>query len=46
MDNICKYFKLIFRDGTTDVTRTVHFTNPTNDEKDSYTRVLMGNLDV
>lgn len=35
-----------YLDGTTDVTRTVHFSNPTNEEKSAYTRVLLGNLDV
>lgn len=35
-----------YLDGTTDVTRTVHFTNPTAEEKEMNTRVLMGNLDV
>jgi len=33
-------------DGTTDVTRTVHYTNPTPEEKDAYTRVLKGNLEI
>lgn len=35
-----------YLDGTTDVTRTFHFGKPTQQEKDSYTRVLLGNLDV
>jgi Xaa-Pro aminopeptidase len=35
-----------YLDGTTDVTRTFHFGNPTDAEKDAYTRVLLGNLDV
>ena len=35
-----------YLDGTTDVTRTFHFGNPTAEEKDSYTRVLLGNLDI
>jgi Xaa-Pro aminopeptidase len=35
-----------YLDGTTDVTRTFHFGNPTEQEKDAYTRVLLGNLDV
>ena len=33
-------------DGTTDTTRTVHFGTPTDREKEFYTRVLLGNLDV
>lgn len=33
-------------DGTTDITRTHHFGEPTADEKDAYTRVLLGNLDL
>ena len=32
------------RDGTTDVTRTVHFDTPHENEKEMYTRVLRGNL--
>jgi len=35
-----------YLDGTTDVTRTVHYTKPKNQEKDAYTRVLLGNLDL
>lgn len=35
-----------FRDGTTDVTRTVHFGTPTNYEKECYTRVLKGQLQL
>ena len=35
-----------YLDGTTDVTRAFHFGNPTPEEKDSYTRVLLGCLDV
>lgn len=35
-----------YLDGTTDVTRTVHFGNPTAEEKDRFTRVLKGNLAV
>jgi len=35
-----------YLDGTTDVTRTTHFGTPTAEEKDAYTRVLLGNLDV
>ncbi|KAF5269135.1 hypothetical protein FQR65_LT02435 [Abscondita terminalis] len=33
-----------FKDGTTDVTRTLHFGTPTDFEKDCYTRVLKGQL--
>lgn len=33
-------------DGTTDITRTVHFGTPTAREKECYTRVLLGNLDL
>lgn len=35
-----------YLDGTTDVTRTYHFGNPTAEERDSFTRVLLGNLDI
>lgn len=35
-----------YLDGTTDVTRTFHFGNPTQQEKDAFTRVLLGNLDI
>lgn len=35
-----------YLDGTTDVTRTMHFGTPKEEEKDAYTRVLMGNLDI
>ncbi len=30
----------------TDVTRTVHYGNPSAEIKDAYTRVLLGNLDL
>ena len=33
-----------YRDGTTDVTRTVHYGTPSNEEKRVYTRVLQGHL--
>lgn len=33
-------------DGTTDVTRTVHFSVPSDEEKNAFTRVLLGNLDI
>ncbi|XP_039278158.1 probable Xaa-Pro aminopeptidase P isoform X1 [Nilaparvata lugens] len=35
-----------YLDGSTDVTRTYHFGNPSEEEKDSYTRVLMGHIDM
>lgn len=35
-----------YLDGTTDVTRTFHFGKPTPEEKDAFTRVLLGNLDI
>ena len=37
-------FIIIFknRDGTTDVTRTMHFGIPSEEEKDAFTRVLLG----
>jgi len=33
-----------YRDGTTDVTRTVHFGNPSQYEKECFTRVLKGHI--
>lgn len=33
-------------DGTTDVTRTLHFGRPTAEQKELYTRVLMGSIDL
>ncbi|XP_048766480.2 xaa-Pro aminopeptidase 1-like isoform X2 [Ostrea edulis] len=35
-----------YLDGTTDVTRTFHFGTPTEFEKECYTRVLMGHVDL
>ena len=35
-----------YLDGTTDVTRTFHFGSPTEFEKEAYTRVLMGSIDL
>jgi len=35
-----------YLDGSTDTTRTVHYGNPTDWEKECYTRVLLGNLDL
>lgn len=36
----------IFLDGTTDVTRTLHFGTPTEEQKYAYTKVLMGAIDL
>uniref|UniRef100_F7EE27 X-prolyl aminopeptidase 2 n=1 Tax=Ornithorhynchus anatinus TaxID=9258 RepID=F7EE27_ORNAN len=33
-------------DGTTDITRTVHWGKPSSFQKEAYTRVLMGNIDL
>lgn len=41
LDNGGQYY-----DGTTDITRTVHFTEPTAFQKEMYTRVLLGTLDL
>ncbi|XP_025097190.1 xaa-Pro aminopeptidase ApepP-like isoform X1 [Pomacea canaliculata] len=35
-----------YLDGTTDVTRTMHFGTPSSHEKECYTRVLMGAIDL
>ncbi|NXA99902.1 XPP2 aminopeptidase, partial [Cnemophilus loriae] len=35
-----------YLDGTTDITRTVHWGEPTTLQKEAYTRVLMGNIDL
>ncbi|KAH0631020.1 hypothetical protein JD844_004483 [Phrynosoma platyrhinos] len=35
-----------YLDGTTDITRTVHWGEPTAFQKEAYTRVLMGNIDL
>lgn len=35
-----------YLDGTTDITRTVHFGRPTNLQREAYTRVLMGAIDM
>jgi Xaa-Pro aminopeptidase len=35
-----------YLDGTTDVTRAFHFGTPTLQEKQSFTQVLLGNLDL
>ncbi|XP_033830046.1 xaa-Pro aminopeptidase 2 [Periophthalmus magnuspinnatus] len=35
-----------YLDGTTDITRTVHWGTPTAMQKEAYTRVLMGNIEL
>ena len=35
-----------YSDGTTDTTRTFHFGQPNDFEKEAYTRVLMGSIDL
>ncbi len=35
-----------YKDGTTDVTRTLHFGTPTQHQKDCFTRVLKGQIRV
>lgn len=35
-----------YMDGTTDITRTLHYGNPSDKEKEMYTRVLLGNLSL
>ena len=35
-----------YLDGTTDVTRTFHYGKPSDYQKESYTRVLMGQVDL
>ncbi|XP_068204173.1 uncharacterized protein [Palaemon carinicauda] len=35
-----------YKDGTTDVTRTMHYGEPTEFQKEAYTRVLMGAVDL
>lgn len=35
-----------YTDGTTDVTRTLHFGKPTDDEINAYTRVLQGHIAI
>lgn len=37
---------LLHRDGTTDITRTVHWGTPSAFQKEAYTRVLIGNIDL
>ncbi|XP_053129371.1 xaa-Pro aminopeptidase 2 isoform X2 [Hemicordylus capensis] len=35
-----------YKDGTTDITRTLHWGEPSPLQKEAYTRVLMGNIDL
>ncbi|XP_071819760.1 xaa-Pro aminopeptidase 1-like isoform X4 [Apostichopus japonicus] len=35
-----------YLDGTTDITRTMHYGTPTALEKEAYTRILMGSIDL
>ncbi|KAJ8351197.1 hypothetical protein SKAU_G00226730 [Synaphobranchus kaupii] len=35
-----------YLDGTTDITRTVHWGKPTDFQKEAFTRVLMGNIEI
>ncbi|KAJ8676689.1 hypothetical protein QAD02_012476, partial [Eretmocerus hayati] len=35
-----------YRDGTTDLTRTLHFGEPTQKQREAYTRVLMGQIEL
>ncbi|XP_066505998.1 xaa-Pro aminopeptidase 2 [Hoplias malabaricus] len=35
-----------YLDGTTDITRTVHWGDPTAFQKEAFTRVLMGNIEI
>lgn len=35
-----------YLDGTTDITRTVHWGNPTEMQREAFTRVLMGNIEI
>jgi len=35
-----------YKDGTTDVTRTIHLGNPTDYQKECFTRVLKGNIGI
>ena len=37
---------IFFQDGTTDVTRTMHFGTPKDFEKDCFTRVLKGQINL
>lgn len=45
--NTCNFYLYYFRDGTTDITRSIYFgKEPSNFQKEMYTRVLLGNLAV
>jgi len=35
-----------YKDGTTDLTRTLHFGNPTKEQREAYTRVLIGQMEL
>ncbi|XP_030595469.1 xaa-Pro aminopeptidase 2 [Archocentrus centrarchus] len=35
-----------YLDGTTDITRTIHWGKPTEMQKEAFTRVLMGNIEI
>ncbi|XP_058804191.1 xaa-Pro aminopeptidase ApepP-like [Phymastichus coffea] len=35
-----------YKDGTTDITRTLHFGEPTQAQREAYTRVLMGQIEL
>lgn len=41
-----KHFSPMHRDGTTDITRTLHFGTPTDFQMECYTRVLKGHIAV
>jgi len=41
-----QFLSILFRDGTTDITRTLHFGTPTEAEKEAYTRVLKGQINL
>lgn len=44
--NECLKNLITFTDGTTDVTRTVHFGQPSTEQIEAYTRVLMASIDL
>lgn len=43
---ILSFINILYSDGTTDVTSTVHFGTPTDHEKRCFTRVLQGHIDL
>ncbi|KAG2058192.1 Creatinase/aminopeptidase [Suillus hirtellus] len=45
-DQVCCPDRRQYLDGTTDVTRTLHFGTPTNEEKRAFTRVLQGHISI